>query len=271
MEEKKNNNTLLKVLIVILLLVICFGLGWFGKDYIKVSENSNESSSNKSQNNSSEKAKEVELDIHSSLIQLLYNEVSYDLEYKSWFFNNSIYPWEFAIDKDFIVSSATEKDKMKIVGGLLTTINHQRVCNNIPERPDVGIIINNCTDYYTREQVENAYHQLYGTGANLDTSIIIEEGISAALTKYAYDANSDGYYRYIKGSGGTTAPGGYIAKLVKAVREDNNIVLYQNVERYDTNKEGDVLEKHSQTFQLVYTFNNEKENEYVFVSKEKKA
>ena len=78
MEEKKNNNTFLKVLVVVLLLIICFGLGWFGKDYIQESDKSEKSSSNNNQNNNSEKVKEVELDIHSSLVQLLYNEVSYD-------------------------------------------------------------------------------------------------------------------------------------------------------------------------------------------------
>ena len=179
MEEKKKNNTFLKVLVVVLLLIICFGLGWFGKDYIQVSEKNEKSSSNDKQNNSSEKTKEVELDIHSSLVQLLYNEVSYDLQDESWVFNETIYSHEFAIDKDFLVSSASEKDKMKLIARILKENEYLFSCENVPERADVGYLKDKlvsgakCSDYYTKEQVENAYHQLYGSGATSSIYVLI--------------------------------------------------------------------------------------------------
>lgn len=271
MEEKKNNNTFLKVLVVVLLLIICFGLGWFGKDYIQESDKSEKSSSNNNQNNNSEKVKEVELDIHSSLVQLLYNEVSYDQDEPEPFFGGGL----VAGGADtFIVKDASEIDKMRFVAKILKGHNKWYVSpNEVPDRNDVGhhSVQNVCSQYndyyYTKDQVEKAYHQLYGSGATLDTSVIMNASLFD-LERYAYDANTNRYYSYYVDGGGTSGPGGYTSKLVKAVRDGDNLVLYQDVElHYYGGEKDEVKEK----FQLVYTFNNEKENEYVFVSRVKKA
>ena len=263
--DNKNNG--LNIFVVILLVVAFTLLGWFANSYFSSSNNSQANNSSLNEKNNEEVDGGVyPLDINSSLVQFLYNEVSYDLDSPSWYFNQKIYTSDYSVNKDFIVKDVSEQLKMHIVGNILLGRENNYVAD-VPDRNDIGrhalTSSNEYDHYYTKGQVEAIYHQLYGMNAKLDTSVVVDTGLFNLL-RYAYDSNTDRYYSYFVDGGGTTGPGGYTAKLDRAFRSDDTITLYQKVKKFD----GDDGSNLAEEFELVYTFNCEN-NDYVFVSKVK--
>ena len=262
--EKKNSGV--TIIVVILLLVVFACLGWFGNSYYSSLDKNNT-------NKNTDKKEEsdggvVQLDIDSSLVQLLYNEVSYDLDNPSWYFNQKIYTYDYSVDKDFIVADASEELKMHVIGNIIIG-RENNYASSVPDRSDVGrhadLQLGEYDHYYTKNQVEAVYRQLYGKKAKLDTSVVMNTGLFNLL-RYAYDSSTERYYSYHVDGGGTTGPGGYTAKLDRAIKSDDTITLYQKVKKFDGEDGSNLAEE----FELVYTFNIDIDD-YIFVSKVKKT
>ena len=264
MDNNKSNGV--NIFLVILLVISFAVIGWLGNNYYSSMNNKSNNTGNKTDNEEIVDGGVVKLDINSSLVQLLYNEVSYDLDTPSWYLNQKIYSMEYSIDKDFIVADASEQIKMHVVGNILLG-RESSYASSVPDRSDVGrhalSLEREYDHYYTKDQVEAIYHQLYGRNAKLDTSVVIGTGLFD-LKKYAYDTSSNNYYSYFSDGGGTTGPGGYTAKLDRAIKSNDTITLYQKVKKFDGDEGNNLAEE----FELVYTFNIENDD-YVFVSKVK--
>ena len=272
--EKKNNKIGQIIIIIILLIVGCFGGFYIGKKYSSITINNNKEKT-ANVNNTSNK-QEKELDISSKLVQFLYNEVSENVEKETWSFG-----WRFSyenlseIEKDFIVSERSEKEKMVLVGQILRKTGDVVMTEDMPENAKAGHKPSTLGYYYTRQYIENVYKTLYGETEKIDTSVIIPLDMYGG-ENLGYDSTTDRYYTYLAETGGTSGPGGYKAKLEKAIKKNNNIVLYQNIEKinYKADENGivtDSLENQQiENFQYIYTFEKDLDGMYKFISRKKK-
>ena len=84
--------------------------------------------------------------------------------------------------------------------------------------------------------------------------------------RYAYESATGRCCAYFGDCGGATGPGGYTAKLDRAIKSNDTITLYQKVKKFDGEDGSNLAEE----FELVYTFNIENDD-YIFVSKVKKT
>ncbi len=273
MEEKKNNKIGQIIIIIIFLVIGCFGGFYIGKNYSSTKITDNKEDTKKDNNTASE---QEELDISSKIVQFLYNEVSENVENETWSFG-----WRFnykktdEIENDFIVSERSEEDKMVLVGQILRKTGDVVLIDNMPENAKAGYKPSSIGYFYTREYIESVYKTLYGEDKNIDTSIIIPLDLYGG-EKLGYDSTTDRYYIYLTETGGTSGPGGYKAKLEKAIKKNNNIVLYQNIEKinYKADENGIVTDspenQQIENFQYIYTFEKDSDGMYKFVSREKK-
>ena len=274
MEEKKNNKIGQIIIIIIFLVIGCLGGFYIGKNYSSTKIIDNKEDSKKDNNMSNEQ--EEELDISSKLVQFLYNEVSKNVENETWSFG-----WRFnykktgEIENDFIVSERSEEDKMVLVGQNLKKTGDVVLIDNMPENAKAGYKPSSIGYFYTREYVENLYKTLYGENESIDTSIIIPLDLYGG-EKLGYDSTTDKYYIYLTETGGTSGPGGYKAKLEKAIKNNDKIVLYQNIEKiyYKADENGVVTDspenQQIENFQYIYTFEKDSDGMYKFISREKK-
>lgn len=266
MKEKKNGVLFGTIFVIILLILFMLGGFFVGKNIStnKINQNTgNESTGGDTNTSETEK----ELDIHSRLVQFLYNEVTYDQVEPSWIFG-----WEFNNLHDnnrrntdnFYADKADEIYKMVFVGRNLSDAEKKYSYGmNVPAS-EYGHVDSNDQVYYTKEYIETVYQTIFGKDAKLNTSIPIHIGIYATET-YAYDANTNHYYKYVTEGGGTGMTGGYVSQISKAVLKGNELVIYQDVRELDTDKTTELSK-----FQYAYTFEKEDDGMYKFISREKK-
>lgn len=178
----------------------------------------------------------------------LYHEVSGDFDGQYF---NYVYGKEHK--KEFVVSDATEEDKMRLVGRLLVPDVNSVKAQSITS----GEACEMNRQLFAIEKVESIYKQLFGQNAQLDTSAVITIG-EHGLLKLHYNQSTATYYPCFSEGGGMYA-GKEAAKLVNADNDDSHIYLYQEVIEYDG--DGIVID----FYQLVYTFEKENGN-YKFIS-----
>ena len=168
---------------------------------------------------------------------------------------------------------------MNIVGQNLVESEKQYVnCSvtNIPDKTDYGYSIcyqqknnNNIVGpqySFDRKYIETLYKSIFGKDAKLDTSVAIWTS-HGALHSYSYVESEDAYVLFGNDGGYTTGPGGYLASLESAVKDENKIYIYESVKKEIYNGDS-VLEK-TENFKMIYTFELEDDGMYKFVSRVK--
>lgn len=277
MEKKKSS---IGYIIVIILLILGFG-GYilFDQGLIKL-DAFNKKSEVK------EEAKKEELDVNSRLVQSLYNMVtdsddSYSYT-KYWVYSDR--GEDQGKIKDFFVDKASEEMKMNIVGlNLSESDKNTELCSDIsiPAKKDGRYSL--CElhrlydsgmsreTYYTRSYIETLYKTIFGKDAKLDTSVSIATDWARG-SAFNYIEEYDAYFEYqAEGVGGTFPPGGYEGVVAKALKDEDKLIIYENVkftsyQDYDESNQPNIDE-----FYYVYTFELEDDGMYKFVSRVKEA
>lgn len=269
---KKNNSgiIILSILLVLVILIFAFYV-LFDQGIIKLGGAKVE-----------EEVKEevVEVNVKSRLVNYLYNSVANASDgndwYRFWRYQNGF------TDQlvDFYSKSAPEKVKMQLVAKNINDSFADYIYNCedgfIPDNNEYG---NSACWYrkeyneyramvsFEREYIESIYKQLFGSDAQLDTSVDFKADLIGA-SSYKYIPKYDRYFEYQTSGGVTTGPGGYVTKLEKALKEGNKIYIYEDVvvEKYDgnDNKIG------TENYYMVYTFELEDDGMYKFISRVKK-
>ena len=284
MEEKKKGS---KVGLVIVLLLLFLVGGFVGGKYYYDTHNKCGVSDNTKADSDKGKTEEKELDINSRLVQFLYTEVTHDTEtncYAGWEFASSDNN-EIIYTKDFVHNDSQTSDiDLKLLARNLNgeknyvpsseapTVSGRR---NHQSRYDSSGEIDLGATYYTRKYVEAQYKMLFGKDAKLDTSKPIQMDVFGIEELY-YDSKTDNYYsQYIDG-GGTCGPGGTSYKISKAIKTDDEIKIYQDVEEisYKEDASGhidttDAARQVDAKYKFVYTFKMADDEMYNFVSRTK--
>ena len=278
-KEKKSNGS--KVVIFILVILLLGACAYIAYDKLMVKE---DISNNNVQGN--KKIKEENLDVNSRLIQSLYNKVSTGEQKKED--ASCIFNYMYG-DSDFYSEKATEEEKMRIVGRVLSpgkvysgdeSLIPDKIDNDTIEIMSI-IAYNKDNDksiftekYYDRKYVENTYKELFGTDSKLDTSVTFENVSTAGL--YSYVPAVDKYLLYLVEGGGITTcgPTSTYATLTKAVKVGDKIKIFEKetgIAIEDTtidNKsytKGQVASENN----YIYTFKLDKDGMYSFISRVK--
>lgn len=273
--EKKSKNGSVVFLTVLLVLIVLLFVGYVLVDQRIIVFN------DKTQ--VEEEVKKIEVNINESWVQSLYEKVSGDGETA-----NAFHYWRYLPNNsngivtsldNFNVKTASEVVKMQLVAKNLSEndLIFYGTCFdlNVPETNSIGAKsacalqkeydITEAMSYYKKSAVERVYKDLFGEDSELDTSVTMRMDYFGGMS-YTYVAQYDGYYLYKIITGGVVGPGGYIGKLTSAVKEGKTLRLTETVteEIY----EGDVR-KEDKTFILVYTFEQEEDGSYKYISREK--
>ena len=273
--EKKSKNGLVAFLTFLLVLVILLFVGYVLIDQKILVLDNNEIKE--------ETKEEVEVNINESWVQSLYEKVSGDGDSA-----NSFHYWRYiannnngiasSLDK-FEVKNASEVVKMQLVAKNLSDndLIFYGTCYelSVPDTNSLGAK-SACAlqreydgaeamTYYKRSAVERVYKDLFGEESELDTSVTMRMDYYGGKS-YTYVEQYDGYYLYKIITGGVVGPGGYIGKLTSAVKEGNVLKLTETVteEIYDGSER-----KEDKTFNFIYTFEQEKDGSYKYISREK--
>lgn len=218
-----------------------------------------------------------EININSRLIRNLYKMVSIASESScsgNWMYNY-LNDW----NQEFNINTSPTLEKMSIVGHNLVVKPNEVSCSDkgyesIPETiklTDAGKSTfnssckeNKKTATYSKEYVENIFHDLFGDNAKLDLSIPILVNHTNA---YKYIKELDKYVHYVFPGGGTCSkPNEY--KLKKATKNDYVVQLYEEEIKYNYDKDN----KESTTVtNYVYTFELSGDGMYTFISRSKEA
>lgn len=285
-EKNSNSSKFIIIALVIILLVLC---GYIAYDKLVVKE-SNTSIGFADKNSKTAKSKEESLDVNSRLIQSLYNKVSTGEQKKEDASCNFNYIYN---DTDFDVDKTSEQEKMKIVGKLLTNDKRKIYSNDETLIPDIIagndsfqsiLSVNkkygssNTEYYYDKTYIENVYKEVYGTDAKLDTNAPIQIA-PIAVELYSYVPAIDKYALYMKEGGGTCGPTGSYATLIKALKSESELKIYEKVTKIATEDATINDGANSKTYtkdqvinesQYIYTFKLAKDGMYDFVSRVKK-
>ncbi len=276
-EEKKKSGSVVVTIFLILIIVGLIFYICYDKGLILKQENKKNSEETKEEVEKEEE-KEEELDIHSVLVQELYNKVSDTTDEISWdryrYYNYG--SKNYGID-DFVSQSASEILKMRLVEKNFRIGDEVSVdCTKVPDEfVEEGLTYESfCkrnktkgvgTNGYKKETVERIYQELFGMNQKIDTSVSIITLYN--LSKFVYIPSLDMYVEYVVTVGDSiTGPGGYKGTLSKAIKNEKKIKLYEKVEKYEiANNSTDF--KVTDTFTFVYTFEQESAGNYKFVSR----
>ena len=288
MENKKQGKGL--VVALVMFIIICLGLIayiLYDKGIILEKE---EVTKQEITEKKTEQVKEKELDINSRLVKSLYNKVYNGDKYQEGCYMNYIYAHgEIGKYSDFIVDTATEKEKMVIVGLNINEKEQTYIdCSQYESQiPDVQgevhrSICRNNKDHntsdlevtYSKEYIESVYKDIYGQDAKLDTTVPIEMSV-VGVERYYYVPAINKYVKYVVEGGGTCGPNGNTEKLVKATSNGNEVLIYAEVDEitYEANAQGvyvieDTYKKENK-YVVVYKFQKEEDGMYSFVSRTK--
>ena len=259
-DTKKKSNKGVILLIIFLILIILALVGYICYDKGIIFNNTQEQEvEDNTQNNKTE-----ELDINSRMIQELYHKVSTTSTggcYANWMYGES---------GEFDIETSSEITKMNIVGYNLSTAMRTIItCDENTNIPDT--ITNHfgatsqsiCKMYqndglnpeyaYSKAYIEYMYHNIFGDSKKFDSSVVV--GVDSLKT-YKYIEALNAYVLYDFAGGGTCEkPNDY--KLIKAIKNDNKIKLYEE----ETNSIS------NETTTYVYTFELEDDGLYSFISR----
>ena len=276
-EKKKNGSVVVTIFLVLIIIGLIFYI-CYDKGLILKQENKKNSEETKEEVEKEEE-KEEELDIHSVLVQELYNKVSDTTDEISW--NRYHYFYDGSINNnyglaDFISKTGSEIIKMRLVGKNLRKSNDASVdCTKVPDEFVEGVTYESVCkkdeitlfsiNGYKKEVVERTYQELFGSDQKVDTSIPI--GTINDLSKFVYVPSLDIYVKYLSDNAGVTNAGGYKGTLSKAIKNGKEIKIYETVEEYESiDFTPNNLQK-KDTFTFVYTFEQENTGNYKFVSR----
>lgn len=303
MKNKKQKSIGKTVAIIILVVLLVCSLGYIAYDKIL------SKSLNKDKNEIDEKSNKVEnLDVNSRLVQNLYSKVStgeMSKEDADCYFN---YMYDISTDEgnkisDFYANQADEKQKMRILGRLLSSSEERGIYygeeslipDEIPGEGHKSILAINrdypgmqylleyrkidTQYYYEKSYIDMLYKELYGKNAKLNTSVPISID-QYNISLYYYVPAVDKYLLYMIEGGGTCGPLGDYGTIVKATKNDNEIKIYEKVTEvatgdFDTEesgksvsyKDGDILGYTN----FVYTFEIEDDGMYKYISRVKES
>lgn len=279
-KEKKSNGS--KIVIVILVILLLGACAYIAYDKLMVKEDNSKNEAvveNK-------KVKEENLDVNSRLIQSLYNKVSTGEQTKED--ASCIFNYMYG-DGDFYSEKATEEEKMRIIGRVLSqgkvysgdeSLIPDKIDNDSIEIMSI-IAYNKDNDksiftekYYDRKYVENTYKELFGTDSKLDTSVTFQTDPTMEL--YSYVPAVDKYLLYLVEGGGITTcgPTSTYATLTKAVKAGDKIKIFEKetgIATEDTTiddksyTKGQVASENN----YIYTFKLDKDGMYSFISRVK--
>ena len=274
-KEKKSKGSLVVIIILIILLLgACAYIG-YDKFFVK--------KDNQVSNNNENKGVE-KLDVNSRLVQSLYNRVSTGLIGKTSSCSlNYMYITGNRMEvEDFYSDKASEQQKMKLVGNLLSEsfrifANEEETIPDTINVDDYGEYKNAYVTnkelnsqyqetYYTKEYVEAVYKSVYGKNAKLDTSApIVMDSYGGEI--YYYVPSIDKYALYVTVTGQVCPQEAY-TELVKATKSDKELKIYEKIV---TIKNDDIIDAgDTADSNYVYTFELEDDGMYKFVSRVKK-
>lgn len=265
-------NKAVKIGGVVVLCGAAFTLGYLQELYMPKTSTTKTSVDDTTK---TESTKEEELDTNSALVQMLLNEVS-DTETMAGSRN-----WEYAdltvgASEDFYAEKANEAIKMQLVGRLLNEEAASSLgigeCNSIESNIDnrtkaceaarTNSYLNKYNVAYTKKYVERLYKQLFGSDAELNTSVDINLDFlrqvvlhyNEALGKYVGYVNTQG------GAGGTVAAV-YEISVASAIKKGDQIIIREKVVE-------DTQEQEKKETYYTYTFASDK-GFYKFLSRVK--
>lgn len=279
---KTKTNTIIIVVLTILLLGT---ISYIGYDILLAKGKNN--ISNDKTNTSNKTGEEKELDINSRLVQSLYHKVTSDSgidPYVFWRYRSSDNSNSLT---DFNANSTSEEIKMQLVS--LNLKDEEKIyinCSttNIPaENAGYNSFCylnktynDNSPQYaYTKSYIESVYKDLYGSQSKLDTSAVIWLD-AFGCSKLVYVNTLDMYIEYTTECGGTSGPGGYEAKISKAIQKDDTIQIYQDVTETDYEEINGVIDESNEAtrktknYTLIYTFKLDEDGMYNFISRQMK-
>ena len=268
-------NKILVVLVVIFFLTTLVSLGYICYEkYFNTNSNSN---TNTNENNNLTDNKEEELDINSRLVKSLYNKVVLDD-------NSSNKYFMYANNDNYTVSKASEESKLTLAYFNLKNNNLSSVSiSNLPEttvvpgysyssygmpyhtlnKGDVGGLGDNYVSFFSYDDLLLAYKDLFGNDATFSKNTPIRTDNYSVLY-YIYNNTLDGYVPYITEGGGTSSFN-YNSEITKALKTNNQILIYERVNTVPLNSNTTTNE--SSTY--IYTFNIDNDGMYSFVSRVK--
>lgn len=263
---KKNSKLVFLVIILLFLSLISVSYICYENFFGVYSEPKN------SIENSSKKE---ELDVNSRLVQSLYNKVVLP--------DNSSHKYFMYEDNDnYVASDASSSSKLTLAYYNLKVTDIRTLSSDISDLSSVSqtntisglnysyVLDNEEFDngfhsYYTisfipYDKMSNSYRDLFGADAVIDKSIPIKTDCYN-VRYYIYNETLDGYIPYITEGGGIS--GSYFTvEIIKAVKKDNQILIYEFVKEIPL---GDGIEvRDSSTY--VYTFQIEDDG-YTFISR----
>lgn len=257
----KKQNNLVTIIIIVIVAVVIVLLGYFIYDKSLKKQPTNNTITNDVNKNKSDKKTES-LDINSSLVKELYNKVTLaeDTDNKYWFYGR---------DDNYLVSSAPESSKMALVFHNLMETDFSAIPNNSPAAATIDLNGSNYTlnttnskVYVSYDNVLRTYQNLFGTSASLNKDVPLQ--VTAYSTDYyVYNAGVNGYLNYTM-EGDITSSSFYHGEVTKAIKNANNIIITEKVE-YSENNDG--KKKISSTSYYEYTFMQENDGTYSFVSR----
>lgn len=257
--------------ILIVLAMFFFLTTIAGVCYI-VSENflTNNLSTNQTEEVSNNQNEE-ELDIDSMLVEYLYSKVVLNGEsYVKYFM--------YEDNDNYIVSEASEESKLTLAYNNLKSKDFAYVSTDTLEETMVipGYTYsdyslgyhtldteNGYTTFFSYDSLLLAYKDLFGEDETFDKDEIIKTD-AYMIKYYVYNEELDGYVPYVTEGGGTSSSY-FSGKISKAIKSNNKILIYENVEEISLDSNTNV----SNPTVYIYTFNIDDDGMYSFISRVK--
>lgn len=267
--------------ILVAFVIIFFLTTVVGVSYIVYNEFFNTSSSSEeeinNENTPNNLASEEELDVNSRLVQSLYNKVvlNEDSAHKYFMYDDN---------DNYIVNEASEESRLTLAYNNLKNKDIGYVNTaNLPETTvvpaysyssygmpyhslnsgDVPGMGNDYVSFFSYDDLVLAYKDLFGSDALFTKETPIKTD-SYGVLYYIYNESLDGYVPYITEGGGTSSFN-YTSEITKALKTNNQILIYEEVSTVPLNSNNTISE--SSTY--IYTFNIDDDGMYSFVSRVK--
>lgn len=269
-------NKFLVVLVIIFFLTTLAGASYICYDnFFKVNNKTKDNTSVEENSTEEKNNKEEKLEVNSRLVQSLYNKVVLDGEsyHKYFVYENN---------DNYIVNEASEMSKLTLAYQNLKKDEFGNVnISNLPPtmvipgytyssytlpyhtlcKGDVSGLGDNYVSFFSYDDLMESYRDLFGNKAHVDKSIPIRTD-PYNVKYYVYNESLDGYVPYITEGGGTS--GSYFSgEVTKAVKLNNQIIIYEKVTETPLGSGVEV----SDPATYVYTFNIEDDGMYSFVSR----
>lgn len=261
-----NTNKVLSTFTIIFFLTTIVSVGYICYEkYFNINENNNLTD------------KEEKLDINSRLVQSLYNKVVIND-------NSSNKYFMYDNNDNYTVSKASEESKLTLtyfnlkkkefgsvsISDLLkTTIipGYPYSSYGLPyhtlNKGDVGTLGDNYVSFISYNDLLSVYQNLFGNDATFSKNTPIKTDNYGVLY-YIYNNTLDGYIPYITEGGGTSSFN-YNSEITKALKTNNQILIYEKVSTVPLDSNATINESNT----YIYTFNIDDDGMYSFVSRVK--